>query len=130
MLQTCTKNKLQPWSIFSCYISGSVKVPQSNKTSTQEDFEKNIRYTNLWTNVMLKTFRDFKQVYLHAHCTSTLAFWWPYKKWWYIVNIIDMIIYTWCCTWTFVWWRFNEMNNKCWNNIFIEKLYPFLNSLY
>ena len=99
------------------------------KDWAQQDFQKNIRYTDLWTNVMCKTFFDFKQVYLHVQCTLTWVFWWPYKKWWYIVNIIDVIIYSWCCTWTFVWWTFNEMNNKCWNNIFIEKLYTFLNSL-
>ena len=66
---------------------------------------------------MCKTFRGFKQVCLHAQCTSTLDFWRLYKKWWCIVNIMNVIIQWWCCTWTFVWWRFNEMNNKCWNNI-------------
>ena len=99
------------------------------KIWAQQDFLKNIGYTDLWTDVMCKTFCDFKQVYFHVQCTSTWVFWWPYKKWWYIVNIIDVIIYSWCCTWTFVWWTFNEMNNKCWNNIFIKKLYPFLNSI-
>ena len=99
------------------------------KIWAQEYFFKDIRYTNLWANVMCKTFCNFKQVYLHVQFTSTWVFWWPYKKWWYIVNIIDVIIYSWCCTWTFVWWAFNEMNNKRWNNIFIKKLYPFLNSI-
>ena len=50
-----------------------------------------------------------------------------YKKWWYFVNIIDVIIYSWCCTWVFAWQRLNELNNKCWNNRLIEKLYQFLN---
>ena len=99
------------------------------KIWAQQDFLKNIRYTDLWANLMCKTFCDFKQVYLHVQSTSTWVFWLPYKKWWYIVNIIDVIIYSWSCTWTFVRWTFNEMNTKCWNNIFIEKLYLLLNSL-
>ena len=42
---------------------------------------------------MCKTFCDFKQVYLHAQCNSTLTFWWPYKKWLHVVNIINVTIY-------------------------------------
>ena len=54
----------------------------------------------------------FKKVFLHAQCTSTLFFWLPKS-----LCFINIITYSWCCSWTFVWWRFKEMNNKCWNNI-------------
>ena len=36
---------------------------------------------------------DLKQVYLHAQCTSTLIFWWPYKKWWYIIHVVHELLY-------------------------------------
>ena len=31
---------------------------------------------DLWENVIFRTFCDFKLIYLHVHCTSTLVFWW------------------------------------------------------
>ena len=59
---------------FSCYIYGSVKVPQSNKIQTQQDLD--IQILDI-------------QIYEHMHGVP----WWPYKKWWQIVNIINVIIY-------------------------------------
>ena len=37
---------------------------------------------------------------------------------------------SWCCTWTFIRWRFKEKNNKFWNNMFIKKIMLFNKSFY